>query len=102
MKALWRHRPTPAIVIACLALTVALGGTGYAAIVLPANSVGTKQLKNNAVNSIKVANGSLLKADFRAGQIPAGADGTRRACGTGRAGRGSRARGTVPRRASGG
>ncbi len=75
MKALWRHRPTPAIVIACLALTVALGGTGYAAIVLPANSVGTKQLKNNAVNSIKVANGSLLKADFKAGQIPAGATG---------------------------
>jgi len=75
MKRLWRHRPTPATVIACLALAVALGGTGYAAIVLPANSVGTKQLKNNAVNSIKVANGSLLKADFKAGQIPAGATG---------------------------
>ena len=75
MKTLWRHRPSPAIVLACLALAVALGGTGYAAIVLPANSVGTKQLKNNAVNSIKVANGSLLKADFKAGQIPAGAAG---------------------------
>ncbi len=63
------------MVLACLALIVALGGTGYAAIVLPANSVGTKQLKNNAVSSIKVANGSLLKADFKAGQIPAGAQG---------------------------
>jgi hypothetical protein len=75
MKGLWRHRPSPALVLACLALAVALGGTGYAAIVLPANSVGTKQLKNNAVNSIKVANGSLLKADFKAGQIPAGPEG---------------------------
>ena len=72
MKALWRRRPSPATVIACLALAVALGGTGYAAVVLPANSVGTRQLKNNAVNSSKVANHSLLKADFRAGQIPAG------------------------------
>ena len=54
MKTLWRHRPRPATVIACLALTVALGGTSYAAIVLPANSVGTAQLKNNAVNTLKV------------------------------------------------
>ncbi len=75
MKTLWKHRPSPAIVLACLALAVALGGTGYAAIVLPAGSVGTKQLKNNAVNSIKVANGSLLKADFKPGQIPTGATG---------------------------
>ncbi len=75
MKRLWRHRPKPATVIACLALSVALGGTGYAAIVLPANSVGTAQLKNSAVNTLKVKNGSLLKADFKAGQIPAGAAG---------------------------
>lgn len=72
MKSLWRHRPSPALVLACLALAVALGGTGYAAIVLPANSVGTVQLKNNAVNTLKVKNGSLLKGDFKAGQIPAG------------------------------
>jgi hypothetical protein len=64
-----------------LALAVALGGTGYAAVVLPANSVGTRQLKNNAVNSSKVANGSLLKADFRAGQIPAGPAGPAGAAG---------------------
>ena len=44
-----RRRPSPALVVACLALAVALGGTGYAAMVLPANSVGTKQLRNGAV-----------------------------------------------------
>ena len=40
------------MVIACIALTVALGGTSVAAIqALPKNSVGTKQLKRNAVTS---------------------------------------------------
>lgn len=36
-------------VVATLALFVALGGVSYAAIVLPANSVGPKQLRPNAV-----------------------------------------------------
>ena len=61
--------------IALMALFVALGGTGYAAVALPRNSVGTKQLKKNAVTTAKVKNGSLLRADFRAGQLPAGATG---------------------------
>jgi hypothetical protein len=59
-------------VIACIALAVALGGTSYAAITLPRNSVGTAQLKRNAVNSAKVKNFSLLRADFKRGQLPAG------------------------------
>jgi len=38
-------RPSPAMVIACLALGVALSGTSYAKILaLPVNSVGTPQL----------------------------------------------------------
>ena len=69
---LLRHRPSPAIVIACVALLIALGGVSYAATALPRNSVGNAQLKNNAVTSGKVKNHSLLKADFKAGQIPAG------------------------------
>jgi hypothetical protein len=68
---------SPATVIAMIALAVALGGTSYAAVVLPAGSVGTKQLKKNAVTSVKVKNGSLLKKDFKAGQIPAGAKGAK-------------------------
>jgi hypothetical protein len=58
--------------VACIALTIALGGTSYAAITLPRNSVGTAQLKRNAVNSAKVKNFSLLRADFKRGQLPAG------------------------------
>jgi hypothetical protein len=48
------------------------GGAAVAAIELPKNSVGPKQLKNDAVVSAKVKNHSLLKVDFKAGQLPAG------------------------------
>jgi hypothetical protein len=64
--------PRTANVVAFLALAVALGGTSYAAIKLPRNSVGPKQLKANAVTSAKVKNGSLLSNDFKSGQLPAG------------------------------
>jgi hypothetical protein len=70
-----RSRLSFANVISLIALFVALGGTGYAAVKLPKNSVGGTQIKKNAVNSSKVKNGSLLSADFKAGQLPAGARG---------------------------
>jgi hypothetical protein len=76
MKFLRGARPSPALVVACIALLVSLTGTAVATVSqLPRLSVGTPQLKNNAVNSKKVKNGSLLRADFKAGQIPAGARG---------------------------
>jgi hypothetical protein len=65
-------RPSPAMVVACLALGAALTGTSYAKILaLPVNSVGTAQLKANAVISSKVKNQSLLAVDFKPGQLPA-------------------------------
>ncbi len=64
-------------ITATLALFLVLGGGAYAAATLPANSVGTAQLKTNAVTSPKVLDGSLLAADFRAGQIPPGPQGPR-------------------------
>ena len=64
------------VVFSITALIVAvLGATpvGEAALnALPRASVGPLQLKANAVTSVKVKNGSLLRADFRAGQIPVG------------------------------
>jgi hypothetical protein len=62
------RKPSPAMLVALLALFVALGGSSYAALQLPRGSVGTKQLKNNAVISKKVRNNSLLLRDFRASQ----------------------------------
>jgi hypothetical protein len=61
--------------VAYLALFVALGGTSYAATSLSKNSVGAAQIRRNAVNSAKVKDRSLLARDFKAGELPAGAQG---------------------------
>ncbi|HZO48776.1 MAG TPA: hypothetical protein VFB26_01400 [Gaiellaceae bacterium] len=81
------RRPSPAMIVACLALAVSLGGTGIAAVeaIVPKNSVGAAQLRNNAVTSAKLANnavtsakvrnGSLRRVDFAPGQLLAGPPG---------------------------
>jgi hypothetical protein len=70
--------PSPATVIASIALLVALAGTSVAAVsALPRASVGTAQLKDNAVTSRKVKNFSLVRSDFKLGQVPRGATGAR-------------------------
>ena len=81
------RRPTYSEVVATAALFIALGGVSYAAIKVPNDSVGTKQLKKNAVTSKKVKNRSLLAADFKAGQLPSGPAGPTGSAGqTGEAG----------------
>jgi hypothetical protein len=52
-------RPSAATIISAIALFVALGGTGYAA--LSKNSVGRKQLKPSAVSSIKIKNHAVTR-----------------------------------------
>lgn len=52
MKGLLARFPSPAMVVALVALVCALTGTAWAA--LGKNSVGTKQLKNGAVTSGKI------------------------------------------------
>lgn len=74
-----RGRLSYANVTASLALFVALGGTSYAAIKLPAKSVGTIQLKSRAVTKAKLApravdtskvrDGSLTGADIALGAV---------------------------------
>jgi hypothetical protein len=71
------RRPSPAMIVALIALVAALSGTAYAA--LGKNSVGTRQLKakavtsgkiaNNAVTSVKVAKNSLTGADINLGAL---------------------------------
>ena len=96
MKRLMRHRPSPAMVVACLALGIALTGTSVAAVTaLAPNSVGSAQIKanavtaakiknanvtgakiaRNAVTGTKVLNGSLTAADFVASSLPKGPTG---------------------------
>jgi hypothetical protein len=68
-----RPRLTYANAIATLALFLALGGgAAYAASTLGKNSVGSRQLKKNAVTGAKVKDGSLLATDFKVGQLPGG------------------------------
>ena len=50
--------------VAYLALFVAMGGTSYAAVNLPAGSVGSKQLRNGVVTNRKLAKGSVGAADL--------------------------------------
>jgi hypothetical protein len=64
MSRLWGHRPTPAVVVAVLALFIAMAGTGYAAIKLPANSVATAQLRDDAVTRSKLADHSVSTAQL--------------------------------------
>jgi hypothetical protein len=63
--------------VAYLAIFVAMGGTSYAAISIPNNSVGNKQLKKNAVDAKKVKDGTLTLVEFKAGQAPAGQKGAK-------------------------
>jgi hypothetical protein len=85
----WLHsRLTYANVMATIAVFIALGGSSYAALTVTGKNVKNssltgKDLKNNSVTgsdvknlrSGDVKNGSLLAADFKAGQLPAGAKG---------------------------
>src|SRR5579864_3501893 len=81
-KVLGRFRPSPAMFVALAALFVALGGSAYASFILPANSVGTPQLKRGAVTTRKLRNfsvtglkvrpGSLFAYDFAPGQLSGG------------------------------
>jgi hypothetical protein len=86
-----RHnRPSPAMVVAMLALFVSLGGTSIAATKLARDSVGARQLKtgavttgklrNSAVTGAKVANGSITGVDIdmsRLGKVPAAVEADR-------------------------
>src|SRR5690349_11134488 len=69
MKRLLSRRPSPAMIVAVVALVVAMVGTGYAASLLPKNSVGTKQIKKNAVNGSKVKNKSLTGKDINLNKL---------------------------------
>ena len=71
-------RPSPALVVALVALFFALGGTGYAVSRLPKNSVTSAQVKDY----------SLLSRDFRKGQLPHGPQGPQGVPGPEREGQG--------------
>lgn len=68
-----RGKLTFSNVIACLALFVALGGVSYAAMRLPKNSVGSKQIKKGAVTATKLS--ASIKKTFAGAVGPQGKEG---------------------------
>jgi hypothetical protein len=64
-----RHRLTFANVASGLALFVALGGTSYAAINLPANSVGSDQIRTGAVGSGEIRTDAVRGWEIRRGAV---------------------------------
>jgi hypothetical protein len=67
MTRVLRHLRSQAV--AYTALFVALGGTSYAALNLPAGSVGTRQLRNGAVTANKIARGAVTAASLNSNSL---------------------------------
>lgn len=64
-----RLRPTPALVVAFVALFAAMGGIGYATAKLKPNSVKAKNIKPGAVTSEKLADGAVTTPKFAADAV---------------------------------
>lgn len=58
------HRPSPALVISLVALFVALGGTGYAAI-----TITGKNVKNGSLTGKDIKNNSLTGSDVKESKL---------------------------------
>jgi hypothetical protein len=63
------------VMVTLLAFVVLFGGGAYAASKLAKDSVGTRELKDDAVNGTKVKDRSLKKKDLARGTLPAAARG---------------------------
>lgn len=60
-----KRRASYANITATLALVLAMGGTSYAAFILPANSVGNRQLRPGAVTATKIHAGAITDRQIR-------------------------------------
>lgn len=57
---LLKRLPSPAMIVSLLALSIAIGGTSYAAA-----TIGSRDIIDNSVRSIDVRDGTLRKADLK-------------------------------------
>ena len=89
-RRLLARRPSPAMIVAVVALVSSLTGGAVAATLVTGDDIARnavtsqhiangkvngKDLKDNAVKTADVADGTLLAQDFQAGQLPAGGTG---------------------------
>jgi len=66
MTRLLRHRPSPAMAVALVALFVALGGVSYG---FATGSIDSREIKNNTIRSKDVRNNTLRTRDIRNNEI---------------------------------
>jgi hypothetical protein len=74
MKRFHISRPSPAMVVAIVALIVALGGSAYAAGKIGSkqikkNAISTKKIKDDAVTGAKIANGAVTGGKLAGGAV---------------------------------
>jgi hypothetical protein len=62
VKSILRRRPSPALVVACIALFLSLGGVSYG---LATGSIDSREIKNNSVTSSDIRNNSIRTFDIR-------------------------------------
>jgi hypothetical protein len=74
VRRLKNYRPSAAMVVSLIALFMALGGTSYAALKLPKNSVGSAQVINGSLQKADLAKATAAALKGNAG--PQGAQGT--------------------------
>jgi hypothetical protein len=66
------RRPSPAMVVAILALCLAVGGTAFAAVKLGKSAVKTKNIKDGAVTESKIAANAVTESKIANGAVSAG------------------------------
>lgn len=78
----WGTVPSPALILSLVALTVAIGGTAWAAKKITAknlanNAVTTKKVKNSAITEAKLADGAVTTGKLANGAATAAKTGMR-------------------------
>jgi hypothetical protein len=62
VKSILRRRPSPALVISCIALFMSLGGVSYG---LARGSVDSREIRNNTITSSDIRNNTIRTFDIR-------------------------------------
>lgn len=66
MKSILSRRPSPALVISCIALFVSLGGVSYG---VATGFIDSREIKNNQVRSIDLRNNTIRTFDLRNNEV---------------------------------
>jgi hypothetical protein len=66
VKSILRRRPSPALVIACLALFVSLGGVSYG---VATGFIDSREIKNNTIRSADLRNNQIRTFDLRNNEV---------------------------------